>query len=87
MAVLAVLIPPFMLGLLLALGRYEELLLPEKDSERPAPAVTPTGPSLAATPDEPAPHPAGSPGPSPRIPAPSTGPGAPRLLGAGLPQV
>ncbi|WP_406460356.1 hypothetical protein OH768_36990 [Streptomyces sp. NBC_01622] len=34
MAVLAVLIPPLMLGLVLALGRYEELLLPEQDTGR-----------------------------------------------------
>ncbi|MGW7238054.1 hypothetical protein [Streptomyces sp. NPDC054804] len=42
MAVLAVLIPPLMLGLMLALGRYEELLLPKQDADRPAPPVTPT---------------------------------------------
>lgn len=35
MAVLAVLVPPLMLGLLLALGRYEELLLPEQHADRP----------------------------------------------------
>ncbi|WP_329332816.1 hypothetical protein OG866_07985 [Streptomyces sp. NBC_00663] len=33
MAMLAVLIPLLMLGAVLALGRYEELLLPEKRSE------------------------------------------------------
>ncbi|MFG3023586.1 hypothetical protein ACGFZQ_34450 [Streptomyces sp. NPDC048254] len=78
MAVLAVLIPPFMLGLLLVLGRYEELLLPEKGTERPAPAVTPT---------EPAPLPAGGLAPSPRVPTSSIESGAPRLLDLGLPQV
>ncbi|MBK6014076.1 hypothetical protein [Streptomyces sp. MBT53] len=76
MAVLAVLIPPFMLGLLLALGRYEELVLPDKSTERPPPAVAPT---------EPARLPAGNPAPSPRIPAPSIGVGAPRLLDVPLP--
>ncbi|MEU2618526.1 hypothetical protein ABZ642_10185 [Streptomyces sp. NPDC007157] len=42
MAVLAVLIPPLMLGLMLALGRYEELLLPKQDADRPSSPVTPT---------------------------------------------
>ncbi|MEV6500812.1 MULTISPECIES: hypothetical protein [Streptomyces] len=55
MAVLAVLLPPLMLGLVLALGRYEELLLPEQDTGRPAPAAAPT---------RPAPVPAESPAPS-----------------------
>ncbi|MET7573266.1 hypothetical protein ABZT04_32945 [Streptomyces sp. NPDC005492] len=41
MALFAVLIPPLMLGLMLALGRYEELLLPRQDTDLPAPAVTP----------------------------------------------
>ncbi|GHG87227.1 hypothetical protein [Streptomyces lanatus] len=36
MALLAVLLPLLMLGIVLALGRYEELLLPrEKDEDRP----------------------------------------------------
>ncbi|WP_265582681.1 hypothetical protein [Streptomyces ferrugineus] len=35
MALLAVLLPLLMLGVVLALGRYEELLLPEKDEDRP----------------------------------------------------
>ncbi|MBD0841609.1 MULTISPECIES: hypothetical protein [unclassified Streptomyces] len=39
MALLAVLIPLLMLGVVLALGRYEELLLPEKRDE----AVEPVG--------------------------------------------
>ncbi|MFJ6087781.1 hypothetical protein ACIQI8_41000 [Streptomyces sp. NPDC092369] len=42
MAVLAVLIPPFMLGLVLALDRFEELLLPPTDTGRPTPVVTPS---------------------------------------------
>jgi hypothetical protein len=50
MAVLAVLVPPLMLGLLLALGRYEELLLPERTTDRPAPAVAPNEPVPAGTP-------------------------------------
>jgi hypothetical protein len=37
MAVLAVLIPPFMLGVLLVLGRYEELLLPPAPPEADPP--------------------------------------------------
>lgn len=38
MALLAVLLPCLMLGVMLALGRYEDLLLPrEKDEERPEP--------------------------------------------------
>ncbi|MFE4823879.1 hypothetical protein ACFRFU_47525 [Streptomyces sp. NPDC056704] len=78
MAVLAVLIPPFMLGLVLALGRYEELLLLEKDTDRAAPAVTPTEPTTV---------PAASPAPSLRISAPSIAYGSPRLLDVGLPQV
>lgn len=44
MMLLAVLIPLFMLGALLALGRYEEALLPAEPSEAtsvPAPAGTP----------------------------------------------
>ncbi|MGI5379380.1 hypothetical protein ACQEV2_35010 [Streptomyces sp. CA-251387] len=36
MALLAVLLPLLMLGVVLALGRYEDLLLPkEKDEDRP----------------------------------------------------
>ncbi|WP_279616751.1 MULTISPECIES: hypothetical protein [Streptomyces] len=36
MALLAVLLPILMLGVVLALGRYEDLLLPkEKDEDRP----------------------------------------------------
>ncbi|CCK26296.1 putative secreted protein [Streptomyces davaonensis JCM 4913] len=44
MVVLAVIIPLFMLGVLLALGRYEELVLPKEPSEAasaPGPAGTP----------------------------------------------
>ncbi|MDH6624568.1 hypothetical protein M2271_002372 [Streptomyces sp. LBL] len=42
MAVLAVIIPLVMLGVMLALGRYEELLLPGEDADRPEPAVAPS---------------------------------------------
>jgi hypothetical protein len=76
MAVLAVLIPPLMLGLVLALGRYEELLLPQKDTARPAPAAAPTEPASA-----------GNPAPSPRIPAPSIAHSSPELLDTSLPHV
>ncbi|MFE2280293.1 hypothetical protein ACFXAE_24290 [Streptomyces sp. NPDC059454] len=37
MAVLAVLIPPLMLGVILMLGRYEELLLPPAPPEADPP--------------------------------------------------
>ncbi|WP_164555569.1 MULTISPECIES: hypothetical protein [unclassified Streptomyces] len=40
MAVLALLIPPFMLGVILMLGRYEDLLLPPVRYEE-EPAETP----------------------------------------------
>ncbi|WP_338784206.1 hypothetical protein [Streptomyces sp. DG1A-41] len=43
MALLAVLIPLFMLGVVLVLGRYEELLLPQDDADRREPAGVPTG--------------------------------------------
>jgi hypothetical protein len=50
MAVLAVLIiPPLMLGLVLALGRYEELLLPQQAADQPAPAAAPVDPTPAAS--------------------------------------
>ncbi|WAU84059.1 hypothetical protein O1Q96_32860 [Streptomyces sp. Qhu-G9] len=39
MAVLAVLIPIVMLGVVLALGRYEEWLLPDEDWLLPGPPV------------------------------------------------
>ncbi|MEU8983322.1 hypothetical protein [Streptomyces sp. NPDC048309] len=40
MAVLAVIIPLLMLGVVLALGRYEELLLPPvEETDRPEEAV------------------------------------------------
>ncbi|MGX1911835.1 hypothetical protein ACWIID_23655 [Streptomyces phaeochromogenes] len=50
MAVLAVIIPVLMLGVVLALGRYEEWLLPNEDRPLPAPPAPvgrparPTGP-------------------------------------------
>jgi hypothetical protein len=66
MAVLAVLIPPLMLALVLALGKYEELLLPEKATDRPAPAAAPTasvsGPAAAVAYDSRQPFDAGLPG-------------------------
>ncbi|MFV0132738.1 hypothetical protein ACLGIH_05750 [Streptomyces sp. HMX87] len=57
MAVLAVLIPVLMLGVVLALGRYEDLLLPDAGQ-----APDPFDP--AARPASP-PGPAGAPAPSP----------------------
>jgi hypothetical protein len=36
-----VLIPLLMLGVVLVLGRYEELLLPQDDTDRPEPAGVP----------------------------------------------
>jgi hypothetical protein len=88
MAVLAVLIPPLMLGLVLALGRYEELLLPEPDTDRPAPAAAPTEPGTAPPPaPAPAPVSVGSPASSPRMPAPAIAYDSPQLLDAGLPRV
>ncbi|KOG42991.1 hypothetical protein [Streptomyces resistomycificus] len=61
MAVLAVIIPFLMLGVVLAMGRYEELLLPKEDADRHEPAVAP--PPVAAVTSSPAP--AGTPAPSP----------------------
>ena len=43
MAVLAVLIPVLMLGVVLALGRYEEWLLPNEDWLLPAPPAQQPG--------------------------------------------
>lgn len=60
MALLAVLIPFLMLGVVLALGRYEELLLPG-EGDRYEPAALPGG-AVAATSS---PAPAGTPAPSP----------------------
>ncbi|MFJ4206314.1 hypothetical protein ACIP2Y_42755 [Streptomyces sviceus] len=57
MVVLVALIPILMLAALLALGRYEELMLPEPKDERLEPAALP----MAA----PSPAPAGTPAPSP----------------------
>ncbi|MFF7865655.1 hypothetical protein ACFZCT_04225 [Streptomyces qaidamensis] len=59
MAMLAVLIPLLMLGVVLVLGRYEELLLPQEDAGRHEPAVVP--PAAATS----SPAPAGTPAPSP----------------------
>ncbi|GGV60794.1 hypothetical protein GCM10010228_08930 [Streptomyces massasporeus] len=41
MAILAVLIPLLMLGVVLVLGRYEELLLPQEEADRREPAGVP----------------------------------------------
>ncbi|MEU6688081.1 hypothetical protein [Streptomyces sp. NPDC046832] len=61
MALLAVLIPLLMLGVVLVLGRYEELLLPREDADRGQPAAVPSaGPVVASSP-----APAGTPAPSP----------------------
>ncbi|EFL35994.1 predicted protein [Streptomyces viridochromogenes DSM 40736] len=60
MAMLAVLIPLLMLGAVLVLGRYEELLLPQEDAGRREPADV--NPAAAATSS---PAPAGTPAPLP----------------------
>lgn len=65
MAVLAVIIPLLMLGVVLALGRYEELLLPEEDADRYEPAVTPPLSTPAAAAVTASRGPAGTPAPSP----------------------
>ncbi|MFC9503420.1 hypothetical protein [Streptomyces sp. NPDC057002] len=62
MAMLAVLIPLLMLGVVLVLGRYEELLLPEEKTGRREPAGVPVPPAPAAAAASPAP--AGTPAPS-----------------------
>ncbi|MCT9084151.1 hypothetical protein [Streptomyces fulvoviolaceus] len=61
MAVLAVLIPLLMLGVVLALGRYEELLLPAEETDRLESVALPaaTSPAIASR------GPAGTPAPSP----------------------
>lgn len=43
MAVLALFVPPLMLGVILMLGRYEELLLPPARPEDESPNRTPLG--------------------------------------------
>lgn len=45
MAVFAVIIPLLMLGVVLALGWYEELLLPEDRTDRHEPVALPPVPS------------------------------------------
>ncbi|MGA5898520.1 hypothetical protein [Streptomyces venetus] len=60
MAMLAVLIPLLMLAVVLVLGRYEELLLPQDDADRREPVDV--APASAATSS---PAPAGTPAPSP----------------------
>ncbi|WP_217239096.1 hypothetical protein [Streptomyces sp. AC555_RSS877] len=49
MALLAVIIPFLMLGVVLALGRYEELLLPEEGADRYEPVGAPSPAVAAAT--------------------------------------
>ncbi|MFD5910427.1 hypothetical protein ACFWHL_17110 [Streptomyces massasporeus] len=61
MAMLAVLIPLLMLGVVLVLGRYEELLLPQEDADRREPVGVPPAAAAAAS----SPAPAGTPAPSP----------------------
>ena len=61
MALLAVLIPLLMLGVVLVLGRYEELLLPQEDPGRSQPAAVPSAGTVVAS----SPAPAGTPAPSP----------------------
>ncbi|WP_328345590.1 hypothetical protein OG873_06595 [Streptomyces violaceus] len=60
MAMLAVLIPLLMLGVVLVLGRYEEVLLPQENADRREPAGVPVAPAAA-----PSPAPAGTAAPSP----------------------
>ncbi|NEB05439.1 hypothetical protein G3I78_41365 [Streptomyces sp. SID13726] len=63
MVALAALIPILMLGVVLALGRYEELMLPEPKGDRTEPDALPVAvPSPVATSS---PAPAGTPAPSP----------------------
>ncbi|MDT0387967.1 hypothetical protein [Streptomyces sp. DSM 41921] len=59
MALLAVLIPLLMLGVVLVLGRYEDLLLPQGDTGRREPADAPPAAATAS------PAPAGTPASSP----------------------
>ncbi|MEV5102194.1 hypothetical protein ACFQ7G_36190 [Streptomyces massasporeus] len=61
MAMLAVLIPLLMLGVVLVLGRYEELLLPQEGADRREPVGVPPAAAAAAS----SPAPAGTPAPSP----------------------
>jgi hypothetical protein len=63
MALLAVLIPLLMLGVVLVLGRYEELLLPQDDAGRREPAGVPHTAAATATSSSHAP--AGTPASSP----------------------
>ncbi|WP_078603414.1 MULTISPECIES: hypothetical protein [unclassified Streptomyces] len=61
MALFAVLIPLLMLGVVLVLGRYEELLLPQDDADRSEPVGVPPAPAAATS----SPAQAGTPAPSP----------------------
>ncbi|MGI5429759.1 hypothetical protein [Streptomyces sp. CA-179760] len=63
MAMLAVLIPLLMLGVVLVLGRYEELLLPQENAGRREPVGVPVPPASAAA--APSPVPAATPASSP----------------------
>jgi hypothetical protein len=62
MALLAVLIPLLMLGVVLVLGRYEELLLPQDHTGRREPADVPRAAAATATSSR---APAGTPASSP----------------------
>ncbi|GAP49992.1 predicted protein [Streptomyces azureus] len=62
MAMLAVLIPLLMLGVVLVLGRYEELLLPQDDAGRREPVGVPHTAATTATSSH---VPAGTPASSP----------------------
>jgi hypothetical protein len=61
MAMLAVFIPLLMLGVVLVLGRYEEVLLPQEDADRREPVGVPSAPAAATSSHAPA----GTPAPSP----------------------
>lgn len=61
MALFAVLIPLLMLAVVLVLGRYEELLLPQDEADRSDPAGLPLASEAATS----SPAPAGTPAPSP----------------------
>ncbi|MDQ0752541.1 zona occludens toxin (predicted ATPase) [Streptomyces africanus] len=61
MAMLAVLLPLLMLGVVVLLGRYEELLLPQDDTGRREPAGVSPAAATATSSRAPAGTPASSP--------------------------
>jgi hypothetical protein len=61
MAMLAVLLPLLMLGVVVLLGRYEELLLPQDDAGRREPVGVPPAAVTATSSRAPAGTPASSP--------------------------